>query len=32
MVQFALTEAQVAEQVKHLEQPGWDGWVASPRD
>lgn len=32
MVQFALTEAQVAEQVKHHEQPGWDGWVSSARD
>ena len=32
MVQFALTEAQVADQVRHLEQPGWDGWVSSARD
>ena len=32
MVQFALTEAQVPAQVRHLEQPGWDGWTSSPRD
>jgi hypothetical protein len=32
MVQFALTEAQVADQVKHLEQPGWDGWTSSAYD
>jgi hypothetical protein len=32
MVQFALTEGQVAEQVKHYECPGFDGWVTSPRD
>jgi hypothetical protein len=32
LVQFALTEAQVPAQVRHLEQPGWDGWVSSARD
>ena len=32
MVQFALTEAQVPAQVRHLEQPGWDGWVSSAYD
>jgi hypothetical protein len=32
MVQFALTEDQVADQVRHYEQPGWDGWTSSPRD
>jgi hypothetical protein len=32
LVQFALTEGQVADQVLHLEQPGWDGWVSSARD
>jgi hypothetical protein len=32
MVQFALTEDQIANQVKHYEQPGWDGWTTSPRD
>ncbi len=32
MVQFALAEDQVADQVKHYECPGWDGWVSSARD
>ena len=32
MVQFALTEGQVADQVRHYEQPGWDGWTSSARD
>ncbi len=31
-IQFALTEDRVADQVKHYEQPGWDGWTTSPRD
>jgi hypothetical protein len=30
--QFALTAEGIATQVRHHEQPGWDGWVASPRD
>jgi hypothetical protein len=32
MVQFALTEDRIADQVKHYEQPGWDGWVSSRYD
>ena len=32
MVQFALTETQVPGQVRHLEQPGWDGWQSSRFD
>lgn len=32
MVQFALTEAQVPGQVRHLEEPGWDGWQSSRWD
>jgi hypothetical protein len=31
-VQFALTEDKIADQVKHYEQPGWDGWVSSRYD
>jgi hypothetical protein len=32
VVQFALTADNVANQVRHYENPGWDGWTSSPRD
>ncbi len=32
MVQFALTEDQISGQVKHYENPGWDGWTTSVYD
>jgi len=28
-VQFALTEDRISDQVKHYEQPGWDGVYSS---
>ena len=31
-VQFALSEETIPDQVRHFEQPGWDGWTTSPRD
>jgi len=31
-IQFALTESNVAKQVKHYEQPGFDGWYCTSYD